>query len=167
MKRIAIVIVLVLIAIPLFAQGQPDSLPPYKKHPTIPAFEILLLDSASTFNTYDIPKGKPTILMYFSPDCDHCEQMTDDILKNMADLSKVQIYMITPMSLSVLQKFYLKMGLRRYKNIMVGKDYKFFFTDFYRAQYVPYIAIYDKHKHLVATWDGDAKIKDVKAALSK
>lgn len=165
MKRLAFVLVCLFISSTLLAQT--DSLPPYKQHPTIPAFEILMLDSASTFNTYDIPKGKPTILMYFSPDCDHCEQMTEDMLKNMEDLSKVQIYMITPMSLSVLQKFYLKMGLRRYKNITVGKDHKFFFTPFYRAQFVPYIAIYDKHKKLLATWDGDAKIKDILTVLSK
>lgn len=167
MKRLALIIVLVLAAFSLFAQGQTDSLPPYKKYPTLPAFEILLHDSSSVFNTYDIPKGKPTILMYFSPDCDHCEQMAADILKNMDELGKVQIYMITPMSLSVLQKFYQKLELSKYKNIVAGKDHQFFFTDFYQAKYVPYIVIYDKHKQVLATWDGDAKIKDIKAVLSK
>jgi hypothetical protein len=52
-------------------QGQaPKQEPAYKRFPTIPALELLRPDS--TKFTKDDLKKQNTLIMYFSPDCDHC-----------------------------------------------------------------------------------------------
>lgn len=141
-----------------------DSLP-YQKYPTLPAFNLLMLDSQTVFNTYDIPKGKPTLLMFFSPDCDHCKMLTDSLLNHMDELKKANIYMLTPMALSAIRDFYNKMNLRAYPNITIGKDYEMFFPRYYGAYYVPFLAIYDRKKKLVRSFEGGGKMEDIIKSL--
>lgn len=146
-------------------QPKRDSLP-YQKYPTLPAFNLLMTDSSTIFNTYNIPEGKPTVLMFFSPDCDHCQQTTRALTDRMDSLKQVQFYLFTPMSLSMIRDFAAKQHLGQYKNITIGQDYEYFFPGFYGASYVPYVAVYDRKKRFVKMWEGRVKIEDVMAVLS-
>ncbi len=149
------------------AQEKPaDTIPPFKKYPKLPAFNMLELDSTTIFNTFNIPEGRPTILMFFSPDCDHCQMVTDSITKHLDEMKGVQIYMLTIMSIPETKKFAEKLHLERYKNIRLFKDQDFFFPRFYKASYVPYIVVYDKHKKLVEAYEGGAKISELIHAVS-
>jgi glutaredoxin len=135
-----------------FAQGQNDSieLAPYLKYRNLPAFQLRILDKPKVFNTFDIPKGKPTIFVLFSPDCDHCEQISNMITDSIASFAKAKIYMISPMELVEIKKFTLKNGLNEFKQITVGQDFTFFFGSFFKASTVPFIVIYDKNKQFVS-----------------
>lgn len=133
----------------------------------MPAFQLLSLDSQNVLNTYNIPEGKPTLLMFFSPDCDHCEMMTDTLIKHMDDLKHVQICMFSPTYLSSLKAFYDKKGLKNYRNIIMGKDYESFFPRFFKANYVPFLVLYDKHKKYVKVFEGGGRWEDIHAALEK
>lgn len=137
-----------------------DSLP-YQKYPGLPAFNVLLQDSATIFNTYYIPEGKPTVIIFFSPDCDHCQQTTKAIVEKMDSLNGAHFLFLTPMSLAILRPFSKEMKLNGYKNITVGKDYEYFFPKFYGANYVPYVAVYDRKKKFVKMWEGRLKIEDL------
>src|SRR3569832_221487 len=81
------------------AFGQPDSLnmPPYKRFPTVPPIKILLTDSTTWFSKDDLPDKKATMVMLFSPDCDHCKHETEEIIKNMDKFKKIEIVMATPL----------------------------------------------------------------------
>lgn len=148
----------------LAQQVKNDTLP-FQKYPSLPAFNILLLDSSTVFNTYNVPQGKPTVLMFFSPDCDHCEMQTDSILKHMDAMKNVNFYLFTPLSLAQTRVFYNKLGLKKYPNITVGQDSQFFFPAFYGTSYVPYIVVYDRNKKLVKGWEGGVKIPELLSAL--
>lgn len=138
-----------------------DSLP-YLKYPKLPAFNIMLLDSATVFNTFNILEGRASVLMLFSPDCEHCKRLTEKILKGMDSLKDVNFYMFTPMKLSALKPFYDKFHLGDYKNIkVVGRDYEFFFFSYYGAKYVPYLAVYDKHKKLLKGYPDGVTVKEL------
>jgi hypothetical protein len=84
----------------------------------------------------------------------------------MDSLKGVQIYMFTPMSLSMLKPFAAQMKLKDYKNITVGKDYEYFFPAFYGANYVPYLVIYDRKKKFVKMWEGGAKMDELMKVLT-
>lgn len=159
--------VYILLASVTIGMAQEEEQPPYLKYPTLPTFEIVNLDSSGTISTYDIPKDKPILLMFFSPDCDHCIQMTGKMLDHMDVLKKVRIYMITPMSLQLLNTFYKNMNLEKYDNIVAGKDEAFFFPRFYQVSTVPYIAVYDQHKVLVEAFPGQSTIDDILAAVEE
>ncbi len=161
--------VLLCIAAP-FAQAQKTArdsaqLPAYQRFPTLPAFNLLLQDSATEFNTYNIKEGRPTVLFFFSPDCEHCQMTTDSLMKHMEEMKKADFYMFTFMPLSMLRPFAEKHGLNDYKNITVAKDYQFFFPGFYKAATVPYLVVYDRKKRLVKLWNGTVKMPELITTL--
>ena len=143
-----------------------DSLP-YQKYPTLPSFEILMTDSVKVFNTYHIPNGMPTLFMYFSPDCSHCVEQTQAMLSRIEELGDIRIYMITPLSLPAIKDFEQKMGLGRYPNITIGKEFRHFFPAFYGISYVPHFAVYDRRKNLVGAFEGNISMNQLIDRLLK
>ena len=134
-----------------------DTLKPYQKYPTLPAFNILQMDSVAIFNTYNIPEGKPTAIMLFSPDCQHCKRTIKALEAGMDSIKNIQFYLVTEAhDMADIREFYKEHHLAGYKNIqMVGRDYEFFFLSFYGVKFVPDIALYDEHKKLVTLIEGE------------
>lgn len=132
-----------------------DSLP-YQKYPTVPAFNIMLPDSSTIVNTYNIPEGKPTLIMFFDPECKHCQAETKMLLNNMDSLKDIRFYMITSVhDFSKIRNFYNEYHLGDYKNIeVVGRDYEYFFITYYGVKFVPDMVLYDGHKKLVKFFEG-------------
>ena len=131
---------------------------------TLPSLNLLLLDSATKINTQNATNEKQTILMYISPDCEHCHNLTTDLLKNMQRLKDIQIYMLTPMPLTDLKHFYNDFHLGDYKNITVGRDYGFSFDKIYNAPTFPCTVIYNKEKKLVKMYRSEVSIDKIVAA---
>jgi thiol-disulfide isomerase/thioredoxin len=162
MKKIIFLLALtagLFIALPGKSQQTQDAPPlPYLSDKTMPSFDIMEVDSTTIFNTKDIPGGKPVVLMYFSPDCEHCQHLTEELLKNIDSLKQMQLVMFTSLPFDKLKNFYTYYKLSEYKNITVGRDYEFFFSRHFGSQYVPYLAIYDRRKKLVKVFDGGTKV---------
>jgi thiol-disulfide isomerase/thioredoxin len=140
-----------------------DTLKPYQKFPVLPAFNILEMDSATIFNTYNIPQGKPVALMLFSPDCKHCRRTVNALRDGMDSIKNVQFYLFTGAhSMTEIRAFYKEHHLADYKNIrIVGRDLEFFFFDHYKTRVVPDIALYDEHKKLVKLIEGETTASEV------
>ena len=145
----------------VFAQNGIDTTPPYKRFPTVPPFKILETDSVSLFTKTDLKKNKPVLIILFSPDCDHCKHETEEIIKHMDDLKKVQIIMATMMPFAAMKDFYIKYKLEEFKNIKVGQDFQYILPSFYRVHNLPYLAMYDKKGELLTTFEGTMKIEDL------
>jgi thiol-disulfide isomerase/thioredoxin len=129
---------------------------PYQKYPTLPAFNIMLTDSSTIVNTYNIPEGKPTLIMFFDPECKHCQAETKMLLNGMDSLKDIRFYMITSVhDFSKIRNFYNDYHLSDYKNIeVVGRDYEYFFITYYGIKFVPDMVLYDGHKNLVKFFEG-------------
>jgi hypothetical protein len=145
------------------ARATADTLKPYQKYPTLPAFNIRLMDSVTIFNTYNIPEGKPIALMLFSPDCSHCKRTIKALIKGMDSIENIQFYLVTSFhDYAGIREFYEKHHLSRYDNIkVVGRDYEFFYFSFYKTKFVPDIALYDAHKKLVKLIEGETTASEV------
>ncbi len=174
MKRSFLLVLLFVVSIAhAFAQGKKeevkkdtaaaDTLRPYQKYPKLPAFNIREMDSVTIFNTFNIPAGKKTMLVFFSLDCKHCQRQMKALTKGMDSLSDIQFYMMTPMhSMTDLREFYKKYHLGDYKNIvLVGRDYEFFYSTFYGTKVVPDLALYDEHKKIIKLFEGEATVTDI------
>src|ERR1043166_7947790 len=61
---------------------------------SIPPFKMVLSDN-KIFTANDLPKGTPVILIYFDPDCDHCQKLMTAIFKKINDFKKAEIVMVT------------------------------------------------------------------------
>ena len=140
-----------------------DTLKPYQKYPTLPAFNIMLMDSSTIFNTFNIPEGKPTAIVFFDPNCKHCKHSIGGLLKVMDSVKDVQFYFITPMhDMGALRSFYADYHMADFKNIQVtGRDYEFFFLSYYRVKSFPAVALYDAHKKLLKLLDGEFTASEI------
>ena len=154
-----------------YAQGQTDAKKaetpadsveaPYLKYPTLPAFNILMMDSTTIFNTYNIPEGGPVAIVFFSPDCGHCKRTTRRLTDSMAMFKDVRFYFITPVhTMQDIRSFYDEFHMKDHDNIkLVGRDYEFFFGSFYDIKYVPDVVIYDGQKKLIKLIQGETTAK--------
>ena len=131
-----------------------------RKREPLPSFNILLLDSATILNTSQIPEGKAFVIVYFSPDCDHCQRETKDLIRNMDKISDTQFYFITANHFNELKGFNNEYKLSSYKNIIMGRDYQLFMMRNFKAT-PPYLAIYDENKIKRAVFEGENKVEKI------
>jgi len=134
---------------------------PVANNSNLPSFNLLLMDSITNFNTGNIAAGKPTILMYVSPECEHCLELTKDLIKNINSLKGIQIYLFSPLPFHEVKQYYDDFQLGDYKNITVGNDYQAAFYKIYNATSFPCTAIFDKEKKLVRFYTGEININRV------
>jgi thioredoxin-related protein len=137
--------------------GQHDTAALFKRFPSVPP--ITLLKSDSGLITKDgLKKNRPVIIMYFSPECHHCQRQIEDILARMDDLKKIQIVLATYQPMEDLEAFQNRYKLSTYPNISAGRDTKYFLQPFYRIKNLPYLALYDKKGNLVAVFEGNVSV---------
>lgn len=141
-------------------QQTSDSTPLYAQYP-LPQFSILLTDSITWYTKKDLPKKKNTIIMLFSPDCEHCKHETELFKKNISHFKSTQIVMVTPLPFHKMKEFYEHFELRKYRNITVGRDPKFFFSNYFKVRFLPFLAIYDKNYKLLKTFEGSTKWEEL------
>ncbi|NOT50506.1 MAG: redoxin domain-containing protein [Chitinophagaceae bacterium] len=166
MKKRPLLLVSLIISITTLSQT--DSIqPPYKKFPNFPPVKLLLVDSTTGTIKDDLPKKKAVMLMLFSPDCDHCQHETEEIVKNIEKFEKVTIVMITTRPYADMMAFRERYGLAQYKNIIMGQDPQFFLFSFYNVRNLPFLAFYDKKGELISVFAGSMPMEKVLIELEK
>jgi thiol-disulfide isomerase/thioredoxin len=146
------------------AQAQKETLPPYKQVPVIPAFTIQLTDS-SLFAKKDIPKRRPVVMIYFNPECGHCQQEAQELAKNMDRFKKVFFVMAAYHDMEQIREFAVTYGLDKFSNVRIGRDTKYFIPVFYDVKMTPFSAVYNKKGNLVKAFPGGMSVDDLKKAL--
>ena len=140
---------------------------PYLRYPTIPPFHLLKLDSATYLTKEDIKKHRRTIVMFFSPDCDHCKHQTESILSDFKEFKDIEIVMATYQPFSEMKDFEAHYHLGEHSNIKIGRDEKFFLAPFYKIKNLPYLALYDKKGNLITTFEGTQKVETIMNAFAQ
>jgi hypothetical protein len=128
----------------------------------VPQFSLLLPDSVSYFNTKNLPKDKPVVMLSFIPQCPYCRAQVREITEDINDLSEIQFLIFTTPPFSGMKKFYEEFQLGKYKNIITGVDTNDFFGNYFQAAQVPYLAIYGKDKKLNQSFIGKMYISQIK-----
>src|SRR5262245_24366839 len=61
---------------------------------SLPPFKMYRSDK-TIFSAAELPKTKPTILIYFDPDCDHCQKLMKELFQKIDAFKKAEIIMVT------------------------------------------------------------------------
>lgn len=149
MRSASVLFISIFISIAAFAQS--DTLAPYQKSPDIPAFKMQLPDS-SWFSRANIQTGKPALVLYFSPDCGHCQLETEELLSKMKQLNDLQIIMVTSRPFEDMTAFADKYKINRFPSIRIGTDPDRIVTRFYDVKFTPFSALYDRKGKLVKVY---------------
>src|SRR5919107_1134303 len=70
----------------------------------IPAFKMLQTNG-HFYEAKDLNKTKPVVLIYFAPDCSHCQVLMEGLFKNLAAFKKTQLVLVTFKPISELELF--------------------------------------------------------------
>jgi thiol-disulfide isomerase/thioredoxin len=140
------------------AGAQSNAIPPFK----------MLLTNGRMFSAADLPKKKPVILIYFAPDCEHCEQLMGALFKKMDAFQRAEIVMVTFKSLPEVARFEEAYQTARYPNITVGTEGStFYLRTYYHLQNTPFTALYDQQQSLVYAYRKQTLVDDLITRLKQ
>ena len=135
---------------------------------TIPPYRILTTDSVY-LTPANLKKNTPTMIVYFSPDCSHCQHMMYELKPVMKSFSKAQVIMITfVQQIKAIQVFSRDFDLKKYPNFIVGTEgYTYKVQKFYQVKTTPFIAIYDRKGKLVKSYEKPPKAEELAEVVKK
>jgi thioredoxin-related protein len=137
------------------APASPEA--PYLKNPTVPPFKLVEVDSVHYLTKDNLKKNRPVLMMFFSPDCEHCKHQTRDILESIAKFKDIEIVMATFQPFDEMKNFYVVYRISDYPNIYMGRDEHYLLPTYYRMQSLPFLALYDKKGQLITHFEGNQK----------
>ena len=126
----------------------------------MPSFKMLLTNG-KTFYSKDLPQ-KPVVIIYFSPDCEHCQTLMNAFFKKANDFKKAEIIMVTFRPLNEVADFEKSYKTNKYSNIIVGTEVPvFFFRIYYNLVNTPFTVLFDKHGKYIYSYKKETPIDDL------
>lgn len=139
---------------------------PFEKNPLPTTAQVqgypnmnLVFPDGSVRSSLNLPPK--SILVFYFPDCDHCQREGADIAKHLAAFKNYHVWFITPASFAEIQQFAMV-----YK--LIGFDYVHFvrteardITNNYGGIQTPSLYIYSKEKKLVKSFNGETKVEEI------
>jgi thioredoxin-related protein len=132
----------------------------------IPPYHILTTDSVYV-TPANLPKDKSVLIVYFSPDCSHCQHMMYEMKPKMAAFKNTEVIMVTfVQQIKAIQVFARDFDLAKYPNFIVGTEgYTYVVQKYFDVHMTPYIALYDKHHKLVKEWEKAPSVDSLVTAV--
>jgi thiol-disulfide isomerase/thioredoxin len=143
MKKITLILFLLLPSM-AFLQPSKDKEAPYFKTIGYPDIKLRLTDSTTIFYKNNLPKDKTVAIIFFSPDCEHCQAEATELMKKKDSLSGLLMVWNANMmdDFNNVKAFYYKYGFDKLSNIVLGKEVDYYLPLFYRIETTPYAAVY-------------------------
>jgi thiol-disulfide isomerase/thioredoxin len=137
----------------------------YRQLPEFPGYKLLNSDSV-VFNSLSVLKPqKPTVIIYFSPTCHHCQSQATDITSNMNVFKDVQFLFVTSYPAADTRPFLSEYAIEKFKNITFGYDPQFAMGRFFELKSLPGVFIYDKNKQFKKAFETNVKPEKLYAAI--
>lgn len=158
---------LMLIAGPLqlMAQATPaQPQPPYKILGTLPPVDLIQTNQVS-FRINELKK-QPTLVMFFSPTCDHCIHQMKEMNKQIDSFNKIQVVMATYRPMQELVDFIKEFGLEARPNFKCGRDEHYQLPSFFALRSMPFLALYDNKGMLITSFEGNVEVEKLLAAFA-
>lgn len=157
MKTLLFYCLLIFAAPALYSQADSSAMI-LKNIQKVPSFSIVSVPDSSEFTHAQLQKGKPLILLFFNPDCDHCQQATKELLAFKEELIEIQVLMVSALPYPLLRTFYIDYSLLLMPNVKLGQDDKYILGSLYRPTRYPSIFVYDSMGNLTKVFASKASV---------
>jgi thiol-disulfide isomerase/thioredoxin len=156
MMPILVLLVLAMLATPANAGAQANRLPPFR----------IMQSSGKVFRAEDLPMDKPIIIIYFSPECEHCETMMKEFFKNAAQFKEASVAMITYVAQDRVARFEKDYPVKKYANMYAGTEgTTFFVRDYFNISELPFAALYTKTGRFVLSFSREIPVQALATKL--
>lgn len=127
----------------------------------LPPFRIMQANG-NIFKAEQLPFEKPILVIYFSPECDHCRAFMKDFFKRASDFKKASVVMVTYLPVAEVTKFINDFNVSKYPNIYVGTEgSSYFLKNYYQIGDMPFTALYDKNGNIMVSYRKDPSLNDL------
>lgn len=128
---------------------------------TIPPFRMQLTNG-QIFTPQNLSKEKPAVIIYFAPDCEHCQALIHSLLQRIEDFKKAQIIMVSFEPLNMVINFERGYHLSQYPNIKCGTEIPtFYFRNLFNLSKTPFTALYNKKGKLIISYQNETPLNDL------
>ena len=131
-----------------FLQPSKDAAAPYYSNIGYPDISLRLTDSTTFFSKNDLPKDKIVVIIFFSPECEHCQAEATEMMTKTDSLQNLFMVWNANMvdDFGKVKTFYNKYGFDKLQNVVLGKEVNYYLPLFYRIENTPYAAVYKNGK---------------------
>jgi len=127
----------------------------------VPPFKMIQADG-KVFLAGNLPLGKPIVIIYFSVECEDCQQLIKELLNRINELNSASIAMITYQPKDKVKQFVSEYQLDKYSNIFIGtEEDSYFVGNYYKVGQLPFMALYNKNGDLIKTYNKEISIDDL------
>ena len=167
MKRLFLLLFVSILAPAIaFEQSEKEPVPEYLKNKNIPAFSLFSSPDSILYTKENLPKGVPIVIVYFSPDCGHCQYEAIEIVKNMKKLDKAFFLWVSYRKISEIAEFAKKYELEKYQNVKFVRDTKYVLPPYYKVEFTPFIVIYNSKGYYKKEYRTGAKVEELIEAVN-
>jgi thiol-disulfide isomerase/thioredoxin len=159
MFRITLYSILMLMPLGIFAQGNASV-------SQVPVIDLSLTDGRRLTNQDLVPGA--FVLVYFSPDCEHCKQFITGLIQKEKLVRSKQIVLASFVEVNTLKTFEEAIGLRKFPNVRLGSE-----GESYRIargmsiKKFPFVALFDGSRKLVRTFEGEQPMGQILEAIEQ
>lgn len=129
---------------------------------------IILLPNFNFYNLQNQPftrdslaPNKSSLFLYFNTTCEHCQYETEQILKNLPQLSNTNVLFISSQSKKEILSFDSIYHLTSYSIIKLLHDSTDNFYKTFGSNLVPSSVIYNSEGKLIKTFKGEVKMETI------
>ncbi|MGI8581725.1 MAG: TlpA family protein disulfide reductase [Chitinophagaceae bacterium] len=128
---------------------------------SIPSFKMLLTNG-KTLAAKNLTHTKPVVIIYFSPDCEHCQILMNALFTKIDNFKSAEIIMATFRPLKEVASFEKSYQTYKYPNIIVGTEVPvFFFKVYYNLLNTPFTILFDKRGEYIYSYRKETPIDDL------
>jgi len=128
---------------------------------SLPPFKMYRGDK-TIFSAAELPKTKPLILIYFDPECEHCQKLMKELFQKIDAFKKAEIIMVTFKSVEEVAAFEKLHNTQKYPNIVVGTEgVGFYLRNYYGLVTMPFTALYDRKGNLNYSYRKETMVDDL------
>jgi peroxiredoxin len=127
-----------------------------------PAIPLTLLDNS--VRNVDELTGK-NVLIFFQPDCDHCQREAAEIERNLEAFGNATLYFITSAPLEEVKPFADAYKLNGRPNVFFAFTPAAFVLNNYGPISAPSVYIYSEDHKLVKAFNGETPVGKILAAM--
>ena len=130
-----------------------------------PSFKIYKAPDSTAFTSGQLKKNKPFVLMFFNPDCDHCQKETKELLAYKEELKGLQIIMVSPAAFGLIKSFYEEYNIASMPSIIMAQDLNYTLGSRFQLRTYPSLFVYDASGKLAKAFVGNVGVPAILDAV--
>ncbi len=129
-----------------------------EKLSTLPTLPLVNLDSIA-FAHDNMLADKPTIILYFNSECEHCQYEAESIYQNVEQFTSANLLWVSYEDIAMIRQFAETYKLTNYPNIHFTQIALEAVMSSFGSLRIPHIFIYDRDDSLVKEYKGEVKVE--------